>query len=246
MPVDITTTIGEIVWESPGAAQVFESFGINHWSSGHRSLEDICASSNLSILVLQERLADALGQPHRIAESRWLTCALGDLIDYIVEKHHAYAKLELLRLRALAEKVCARHHLSHPELYRISESIGLLGDKLLPHMLSEEQGLFTRLKAMELAVSEGKLVSTASFGSILPLIRSLMAEHDDAGQVVRKLRMHAKGYVIPGAVCVSFEALYHGLSGLESDLRQHIHFEDDILFPRVLELERVHETNPAE
>jgi regulator of cell morphogenesis and NO signaling len=236
MPIDMTATVREIVRENPRAARVFESFGINHWSSGERSLEEVCTIGNLSMIVLQEQLAEALGQPRRIAESRWLTCALGELIDYIAGKH-AYTKTEISRLEALADKVCSRHHLSHPELYRVRESIQLLGDELLPHMLSEEK-LLAHLKAMELAVSDSSPMPAASFGSILAPVRTFEAEHEEIDKILKRLRMHAKNYVIPEAVCVSFKALYHGLNGLEPDIRQHIHFENGILFPRALELEK--------
>lgn len=236
MPIDVTATVREIVKKSPRAARVFESFGINHWSSGHRSLEEVCAIGNLSIVVLQDQLADALGQPHRVIGNRWMSCALGDLINYIVERH-AYAKSELFRLRNLVEKICSRHHLSHPELYRVRESIQLLSDELLPHMRSEEQELFTHLKAMETALGKDKRMPAVS-GSIVSSVRPFVADHGDIGQVLKRLRIHTKEYAIPEAACISFEALYSGLDCLEMEIRQGIYLENDILFPRALELQK--------
>ena len=162
-----------------------------------------------------------------------------ELADHIVEQHHAYSKRELPRLSALAAKVHRRHAHLHPELHQILELVETMSSEMCTHMLKEEQVLFPRLKVVEHAAQAGMAPSPAFFGPLINPIHHMLGDHDDTGHLLKSLRTLTNDCKIPEDACMSYRALYDGLSALERDLHQHIHLENNILFPRALEFERV-------
>lgn len=174
-------------------------------------------------------------------ERRWMTSSFAELCDHIVEQHHAYAKRELPRLTALAAKVKLRHGPAHQELHEIRELIDALSSEMTIHMLKEEQTLFPRLKLIEESARAGIAPPPAFFGALINPIRHMMSEHDDTAELLKSIRRLTNDYKLPEGACGSYQALYYGLASLEKDLRQHIHLENDILFPRALEFEKAEE-----
>jgi regulator of cell morphogenesis and NO signaling len=185
-------------------------------------------------------LANALTTRPTPEDRRWMTSSLSELAEYIVEQHHAYAKSELPRLAALAAKVHLRHGHMYPELNQIRELVEAMSSEVGSHMLKEEQILFPRLKIVEEAAQTGVMPPPAFFGSLLNPIRHMLGDHDDTGELLHSIRALTHNYTLPDGACMSYQALYQGLSDVERDLHQHIHLENDILFPRALEFEKAH------
>src|SRR5579875_3177654 len=123
MTLDATQTIAEIARQYPGSARVFEALGIDYCCAGNRSLEDACKKENVSVNLVLSDLSSALVTGPNENERHWMTAALPELADYIVDQHHAYSRRELPRLSALAAKVRARHAHMHPELHQICELV---------------------------------------------------------------------------------------------------------------------------
>ena len=240
MTLESTQTIREIVQQHPAAVPVFEALGIDYCCGGGKTLEAACASKNVPLNLLLSDLANALITRPTPEDRRWMTSSLSELADYIVEQHHAYAKSELPRLAALAAKVHLRHGHMYPELNQIRELIEALSAEVIAHLLKEEQVLFPRLRTIEDAAQAGVMPPPAFFGSLINPIRHMMSDHDDTGELLRSIRALARNYTLPDGACMSYQALYQGLSDLERDLQQHIHLENNILFPRALEFEKAH------
>jgi regulator of cell morphogenesis and NO signaling len=240
MNFDSTQTVAEIAREHPAAVPVFEAFGIDYCCGGNRPLETACARQNVSLNLMLSNLSSALVTRPAEDERHWMTAPLADLADYIVEQHHSYAKRELPRLAALATKVEARHGHMFPETHQIRELVEAMSSEMLTHMLKEEQVLFPRLKAIEEAAGAGQKPEAAFFGALINPIRRMMNDHDDTGHVLKSLRSLSHDYRAPERACTSFQALYRGLDALEKDIHQHIHLENNILFPRALAFEQVH------
>ena len=172
------------------------------------------------------------------AEARdWNAAPLSDLVAYIVTKHHGFTRDELTRLSDLLVKVCSVHGESHPELRRLHTIFQELKHELTSHMFKEEQLLFPYIENLETAVGRGEPAPTAVFGTVRNPVRMMMQEHDDAGQALRGLREVSSNYQVPADGCISFRTLYQALEEFEKDLHQHIHLENNILFPRAAELE---------
>ena len=88
------------------------------------------------------------------------------------------------------------------------------------------------------ADEDGKQAPLPPFGTIENPIRMMMMEHDTAGEILAQIRKVTNNYTLPEDACMSFRAYFLGLEDLERDLHQHIHLENNVLFPRAAELER--------
>ncbi|MGA8599009.1 MAG: iron-sulfur cluster repair di-iron protein [Bryobacteraceae bacterium] len=229
MVIETTQTVREIVQQHPAAVRVFEALGIDYCCGGRKSLEDACRKGQVPLEKVLSDLADALPAHPTKEDSHWMTASLGELADYIVEQHHTYARRELTRLTALAEKVFLRHGNMHPELGRVRDLVNAMADEMFTHMFKEEEVLFPQLKAVE---------GAERIESLIYPMRRMMEDHDDTGELLRNIRLLTSDYQPPVGACMSFQALYHGLSDLERDLHRHIHLENNILVPRAVEFGR--------
>jgi regulator of cell morphogenesis and NO signaling len=233
MTLDATQTVREIVQQHPGAVPVFEALGIDYCCGGGKSLEDACRSKSISPEAVLSDLEQALAAKPVEDEQKWQTCSLGELTDHIVQQHHSYATRELTRLSALAEKVFSRHGDRHPHLRLLRDLLNATTAEMLPHMLKEEQLLFPAFKLLEEAGS-GASATTPLIISLAKPVQRLMDDHDDTGEILRSIRQLTNNFEPPAGACMSYQALYHGLSELERNIHMHIHLENNVLFPRVL------------
>ena len=163
--------------------------------------------------------------------------ALAQLAEYIVNKHHVYTRNELERLTPLLEKVCSVHGANHPELLNIRSQFQTLKFELEPHMMKEERILFPYITRLETAALEKSPAPFAPFGTVQNPINAMMREHDAAGEIMKTIRELSVNFALPEDACFSFRTLYTVLQDLEADLHQHIHLENNVLFPRASEIE---------
>ena len=87
-------------------------------------------------------------------------------------------------------------------------------------------------------MSEGCDAPPAMFGSVEVPISRMLADHDDAGALTARIRALSADFAPPPDACPTYRALYQGLDEFERDLHQHVHIENNILFPRALAMER--------
>ncbi|HZB47235.1 MAG TPA: iron-sulfur cluster repair di-iron protein [Pyrinomonadaceae bacterium] len=229
-------TVREYAVETPNAARVFEKLKIDYCCGGGRPLGEAARLAGVpldEVERLLEQAGDASGEAPAGAPSGTLT----ELIDYILDKHHTFTRDEMERIDALAEKVASKHGGNHPELASVRSLFRRLCDDLRPHMLKEENILFPYVKQLEQAAADGRPRPRAPFGTVGNPVRMMMFEHDTAGDLLREIRAAAGDYRLPEDACMSFRALYEALEGFEKDLHQHIHLENNVLFPRAIELE---------
>src|SRR5262245_58533697 len=238
MNIKDTTTIRDLAAGIPGATRVFENFGIDYCCGGQRTLADACQIASLTVEEIVRSIEATEREPQSGGEERdWRRESLTSLAEYIVNTHHSYASQEIDRLEKLFDKVCSRHGEKHPELFEAQRTFAHLRQDLIPHMLKEEQALFPYIARMEEAVSERRAVPPPFFGTVRNPVRMMMMEHDTAGDLLKQLRHVTNGYTSPPDGCASFQTLYQALAAFEADLHQHIHLENNILFPRVVEME---------
>jgi regulator of cell morphogenesis and NO signaling len=236
MTINATQTVRELAVTLPGATRVFEQFGIDYCCGGARTLGDACQTANLSFTTIAHSLAQA-EQTGAAKQPVWQGESLTALAAYIVDGHHFFTKLELSRVSKLFAKVCAQHGANHPELFAAQELWQQLKRELIPHMLKEEQVLFPYIARLEEAALEQCAVAQPFFGTVQNPVRKMTEEHDAAGDLLAELRRATNNYTAPADGCISFQTLYQALLGFEADLHQHIHLENNILFPRAVELE---------
>ena len=241
MSVSTAKTVREVAVEFPEATRIFERFGIDYCCGGNKSLEDACAASNLSV----DQVLDSLELAEQTARAKqkdrnWQTEPLADLVAHITSTHHKYTREEIARLRPLFDKVYSVHGKNHPELQQVRASFQDVAQELTPHMMKEEMMLFPYIVRMEEAVIQKEPILPPPFGTVQNPVAMMMREHDSAGDALRVMRQASAGYTPPGDACISYQTLYRALAAFETDLHQHIHLENNILFPRAIEMEQKH------
>ena len=201
-------------------------------------MTEACALAGIDVDDVLDMLAEVT---EATAEDKgsldFQNASLPELITHILGTHHVFTKSEMDRLQLLADKVLAAHGGNHPELIHLDELFTRLCADLKPHMFKEEQILFPYIVAMAEPAEQNRAVALAPFGTVNNPIRMMMMEHDTAGQILRELRALTSDYKVPADACVSYQTLYQALENFEKDLHQHIHLENNILFPKALALE---------
>jgi regulator of cell morphogenesis and NO signaling len=210
-------TVGQAVAERPAAARIFERLGLDYCCGGKEPLDQACAARGLNVeKVLQE--VDAAGNAAPGGERDWLHASLTELSDHIVATHHAFLRRELPRLAALAAKVAQVHGPNRPELPTVARIFDGLRAELEQHMLKDQ----------------AQARPAFHCGSVANPIAVMEREHEGAGDALHRIRELTENYTPPECACASYRALLAGLAELENDLHQHIHKENNILFPRAI------------
>lgn len=231
-----TQTVRDIALQQPTSIRVFERFGIDFCCGGRKPLAEACAASNLEIDAVLAALESAANGPAPLTED-WSQSSLEALTAHIISTHHAYVKQELPRLALLAEKVVRRHGDTQAELPLIQTTLAQLDEELTQHLAKEEAVLFPYITRLERSTLNGTPIPRNCFGTISNPIAMMTEEHDAAGALLAEIRQLSHHFTTPVGACPTYCAFYTGLSEFEQDLHRHIHLENNILFPRAIQLE---------
>lgn len=237
--INSAMSVREVALQIPNSTRLFETLKIDYCCGGNKPLTEACASAGVevdNVIAMLAVLSSSYKKDKDTADFQ--KSSLTELITHIIETHHVFTKSELDRLHALTEKVIGAHATNHPELVKVGELFRQLSNELKPHMFKEEQILFPYMKAMELAILENRPRLSPPFGTVDNPIRMMTKEHDTAGDILRELRTVTSDYTVPSDACISYQTLYRALEEFEKDLHQHIHLENNILFPKAVKLER--------
>lgn len=234
---DSTRIVRDYAIETPQTIPVFEKLGIDYCCGGNRPLSDACASANLDLEQVLQALDAAIAQPSRPGERELRAGSLAELISHIVRTHHVFVRARVPEIEALIEKVHSKHGPKHAELAEIRATFRALGQELTSHLMKEENILFPYIERMEESVVQHEPILPPPFGTVANPVRMMEHEHGDAGAALRALRKASGDYTPPEDACTSFRALYTALADFEKDLHQHIHLENNVLFPRALAME---------
>lgn len=226
-------TIREIALEMPITTRVFEEFRIDYCCHGNTLFDEACRIAGTDPDKVMERL-DGVIDSSGNREHTWMADAtLGELIDHILETHHAFTRDEIGQLGLLMNKVAARHGEHYGYLLELKDLFHQVSADLGPHMMKEEMVLFPYIKGLE----SKDLAGSPPFGTVQNPVSMMRIEHEQVGELLAKMRAVTSDYQLPGDACPSFTALFHRLAELEADLHQHIHVENNLLFPRAIDLE---------
>jgi len=218
MPVAISSelSLADLVVEEPSRSRVFERFGLDYCCGGGHTLEEACLKRGVPV----EEVVAALQAPRGPAGTDWTAVPVDELIDHVVEVHHAFLRDELPRLSHLLEKVAAAHGGSDPRLVEVSATFEILRVELESHMRYEEDEAFPAFRA-------------AARGSSFVLLDLLEHDHAEVGRLLGLLSGLTNAFDQGQAGCGTHRAALDGLRELTADLHEHIHEENNILFPRV-------------
>ncbi len=231
--LNANSKVGEWVAQHPRTSRVFEALQIDFCCRGRTTLEEACQDQQLNPTEVVAKLLEGIETTEAEPAEQWTQARLADLCDHIEQTHHAYLREELPRLNAMISKVVKVHSKAHAELPEIEQAFGELRAELEPHMFKEEQVLFPAIRQLE----QSKTQPEFPFGTVANPIRMMEHEHDNAGNALSRIRKLTRDFTVPEGACNTYRAMLDGLSELEADLHQHIHKENNILFPRAAERE---------
>ena len=228
-------TVGEIVASDFRTARVFEQFGIDFCCGGRQSIAEACESAAVDPQIV-ERALRALPPVTEHDDGDVTRWSPDRLIEHILTTHHAYVRATLPSIGRQLAKLVEVHGQRHPELARIAALFEQVGSDLLQHMMKEERVLFPYIH--EIASSQRSGPARSPFGSVENPIRMMEREHRDAGDELRFIRDLASGYEPPADGCATYRVCFAQLAEFERDLHRHVHLENNVLFPKAIDLER--------
>ena len=226
-------TIGQIVTSDMRTATVFKKYGIDFCCGGGNLISEACNVVNVDENVILDEIA-LLDKKEAMVDFDKM--GLIQLISYIKDNHHYYVKNTMPIISQFANKVAKVHGNSRAETIEIASLFNELSNELERHMVKEEQILFPNIIELE-SRSKDKKVMSFPFGSISNPINMMESEHDYAGYIYEKIEILSDDFTPPDHACNTYRALYHHLKEFRDDLHIHIHLENNILFPKAIELE---------
>lgn len=239
------TIVKEVVKKNFKTAQIFHAHNIDYCCGGNKAIADACKEKGIDQDQLIRQLNNAVSQTDE--DSEFInSISLAELSEHIVKKHHAYVRENIPFLEKNLEKLARVHEKNHPELSEIKNLFHLSAGELTMHMQKEELMLFPHIKRLETAKNTHSAVPKATFGSVANPIEMMMADHQNEGDRFNLISQLTNKYTIPEDGCTTYEVTYKQLREFEQDLHRHIHLENNILFPKALELEMQLNSNGSE
>lgn len=231
-------TIGQFVASNYKTAAIFKKHKIDFCCNGNRTLSQACEQQKLDQQKIETELNAVLTastqQDETINYKFW---PLDLLVDYIEKKHHRYVKAQIPILNQYLTKLCKVHGTNHPELFEVKELFDGCGQELTAHMEKEEMMLFPAIRNLVAAQSHSEDLKHFSFGTVKNPIQMMMHEHDTEGSRFRRISELTDTYSPPEDACGTYKVTFALLKEFEEDLQLHIHIENNIIFPKAVQLE---------
>lgn len=230
-------SIGQLAIKDLRKAAIFKKYGLDFCCGGKKTVREACADKGLDATKVEQELQQA--EKHQdggrqVDYTRW---SLDFLADYILNTHHSYVREALPELRGYASKVAKVHGENHKELKHIQQLMEEINEELLDHMEQEERQLFPYVK--QLVQAKNNMQSPLRQArSLSELVESMEKDHDSVGRAFDLIRKLSDGYSLPQDACASYSLLFKMLQEFEEDLHQHVNLENNLLFPKAIELEK--------
>jgi len=229
-------TVGSIVAQDYRTASVFQKNGIDFCCKGGQTIDEVCTKKGIDKSSLLASINHTISMDNSgfIDYNMW---PLENLITYIEEKHHAYVVTQTPVLLQFLNKLCKVHGERHPELFEINAEFNHVAEELAAHMNKEEVILFPFIRKMANAKTNNDQILSPGFGTVQNPITMMKNEHEVEGDRFVKIAELSNNYQTPADGCTTYRVAYQMLKDFEDDLHKHIHLENNILFPKSIELE---------
>ena len=230
-------SIGSFVADDYRTATVFQKYGIDFCCKGGKSIDEVCEKKKIDQSQLLAELSDISGQAKdQTTDFKYWPIDL--LADYIEKKHHRYIEETVPTLKQFLDKLCKVHGSNHPELFEINKEFMASSVELASHMKKEELILFPFVRQMVKFGNNNDKLTKPGFGTVKNPIQMMMQEHDTEGERFRKIAELSNNYTPPEDGCTTYKVAFSMLKEFESDLHLHIHLENNVLFPKAIEMEK--------
>ncbi len=237
MNIQENNIIGELVAQDYRAASVFKKYGIDFCCQGNRTIEDACKSKKIDSKLVVTDL-NSISQEKSGDSTDYKSWPIDLLADYIEKKHHRYVEEKTQEIKPYLDKICRVHGEHHPELFEINAHFNAAAGELAMHMKKEELVLFPFVRKMAKAKQDQVVLETPHFGTVENPIQMMMDEHTTEGDRFRKIEALSNNYTPPQDACNTYRVTFALLKEFEQDLHLHIHLENNILFPKAIDLEK--------
>lgn len=238
MNIQENQIIGELVAQDYRAATVFKKYGIDFCCQGNRTINDACEAKQIDEKLVVSDL-NALIRSQSEIVTDYKSWPIDLLADYIEKKHHRYVQEKTLEIQPYLDKICKVHGEHHPELFEIKDEFNASAAELAIHMKKEELVLFPFIRKMVKAKQENTKVEVPHFETVQNPVQMMMNEHTTEGDRFRKIEELSGHYTPPQDACNTYRVTFALLKEFEEDLHLHIHLENNILFPKAIELEKI-------
>ncbi len=229
-------SIGELVALDFRTAEIFKKYKIDFCCGGKKTLSQVCEEKKIDRIEIQNKLND-LTNDTNLSSQNYNNWSLDFLVDYIINTHHNYVKTSIPIILEYTNKIAKVHGENHPELIAINNLFKEATAELEAHMVKEETILFPYIKELVSSSNKTKQNAICDFGTIKNPIRMMEHEHDVVGDIFKTMRELSNNYTPPDDGCTTYKVAFLKLNEFEADLHQHIHLENNILFPKSIKLE---------
>lgn len=227
--------IGEIVSRFPNAADIFKEYKVDFCCGGDRPLIEAIREEGIKESELLERINteyDKIKSDPYSKDRDWMQAPFDELVDQIVNVHHAYLYENLPKISELTTKILRVHGEKHPELSKVHKLFHTIKMELEAHLIEEETIQYPAIKEYLRSNNEIDLAKAIN------IINQLQDEHTGAGNILKELRQITNDYEVPANACTTYRLTYDKLKEMEADIFKHIHLENNILFPRLQEVKK--------
>ena len=228
--------VGATVAKNYRTAEVFKKYGIDFCCGGDKLISEACKINQLdfeAVIIDLNSLDQKVDQHHD-----YLHWDIDFLVEYILNVHHTYVQQNIPLLVEYAQKVADSHGAAHKETLEINNLVKVIAEELMAHLQKEEIILFPFVREMVIAKKEGKNIEEMHCHSVNNPIRAMEMEHENAGELFRHISEISNNYCPPEDACATYRVLYAKLEEFEKDLHQHVHLENNVLFPKAISLEK--------
>lgn len=234
---EIDETLGELAAKDLRKAEVFKKYGLDFSCGGKKTVKEACAEKGLDVTKVEQELqqTDKVPASHPMPYDEW---DLDFLSDYIVNTHHRYIRKNLPDIAKYSQKVMETHVAQHPELSEINTLVQAVNEEMTSHITKEEKILFPYIKDLARTEKNSPLPQATHFKSIAAVVGNHEKEHETVGNSLNTIQTLTNNYILPEDACASYTLLYRMLKEFQEDTELHIHLENNILFPKAIQLER--------
>ena len=211
--------------------------GIDFCCGGKKTIAEVCEKKGIDPEEVERRLASIKGE-NANSETDFQKWDISFLTDYIINTHHQYVKENTAFILEIAQKVARVHGGRHPELLRVAELFSRAANELSLHMVKEEKILFPFIKELAHIYKTGGNIPASDFGKISNPIQVMESEHEQVGDDFEIISQITDGYQLPADACSSYTILFKKLEEYQNDLHRHVHLENNILFPKAIQIEK--------
>lgn len=225
-------TLASLVISNHQVVPVLEKYNLDFCCGGKKTLAAVCHDKNLALSVITEELESVMAPQNNNKQMPFDEMSAEQLIGHILIHHHFYLKQSMPQIEEHLKKVAAKHGDRFPYMKEVFELFSEIRKEMTGHMEKEEKILFPFIKNVKSlpANAEG---TGALVQNIRKIISVMEREHDSAGEITAKIKMLTHNYTAPESACTTFRISLAELKEFEEDLHQHVHLENNILFPGI-------------